>query len=49
MKSSSEQAQAPERGSIDQSKTAYQKPQPTGMVPDLFVGSALGFLHSGSK
>src|SRR6267142_4139240 len=40
MKSSSEQ-QAPERRSIDQSKIAYQKPQPAGMVPDVFVGSAL--------
>ncbi len=41
MKSSSEQLQAPERRSIDQSKIAYQKPQPAGMVPDVFVGSAL--------
>ncbi|WP_426435495.1 hypothetical protein [Bradyrhizobium genosp. P] len=41
MKSSSEQLQAPERRSIDQSKIAYQKPQPTGMVPDVFVGSAI--------
>jgi 2,4'-dihydroxyacetophenone dioxygenase len=39
--SSSEQQQAPARQSIDQSKIAYQKPQPTGMVPDVFVGSAL--------
>ena len=39
--SSSEQQQAPERRSIDQSKIAYQKPQPAGMVPDVFVGSAL--------
>ncbi len=39
--SSSEQQQAPERRSIDQSKVAYQKPQPAGMVPDIFVGSAL--------
>jgi len=39
MKSSSEQL--PERRSIDQSKIAYQKPQPAGMVPDVFVGSAL--------
>src|ERR1700751_4379983 len=37
----SEQQQAPERRSIDQSKIAYQKPQPAGMVPDAFVGSAL--------
>jgi 2,4'-dihydroxyacetophenone dioxygenase len=37
--SSSEQQQAPARRSIDQS--AYQKPQPAGMVPDVFVGSAL--------
>jgi hypothetical protein len=39
--SSLEQQQAPERRSIDQSKIAYQKPQPAGMVPDVFVGSAL--------
>jgi hypothetical protein len=39
--SSSEQQQAPARRSIDQSKIAYQKPQPAGMVPDVFVGSAL--------
>src|SRR5258707_9667381 len=39
--SSSEQPQAPERRSIDQSKIAYQKPQAAGMVPDVFVGSAL--------
>ena len=38
---SSEQLQAPERRTIDQSKIAYQKPQPAGMVPDVFVGSAL--------
>ena len=30
--SSSEQQQAPERRTIDQSKIAYQKPQPAGMV-----------------
>ena len=30
-----------ERRPIDQSKIAYQKPQPAGMVPDVFVGSAL--------
>src|SRR5258708_16619726 len=41
MKSSSEQLQAAERRSIDQSKIAYQTPQPAGMVPDVFVGSAL--------
>jgi 2,4'-dihydroxyacetophenone dioxygenase len=41
MKSSSKQLQAAEHRSIDQSKIAYQKPQPTGMVPDVFVGSAL--------
>jgi hypothetical protein len=41
VKSSSEQQQALERRSIDQSKIAYQKPQPAGMVPDVFVGSAL--------
>jgi 2,4'-dihydroxyacetophenone dioxygenase len=41
MKSSSEQLQAPERRIIDQSKIAYQKPQPAGMVPDVFIGSAL--------
>src|SRR5260370_30838106 len=39
--SSSEQQQAPGRRSIDQGKIAYQKPQPAGMVPDVFVGSAL--------
>jgi 2,4'-dihydroxyacetophenone dioxygenase len=38
---SSEQQQASERRTIDQSKIAYQKPQPAGMVPDVFVGSAL--------
>jgi hypothetical protein len=37
----SEQQQASERRSIDQSKIAYQKPQPAGMVPDVFVSSAL--------
>src|SRR5258708_5611122 len=41
MKSSSEQLQAAEHRSIDKSKIAYQKPQPEGMVPDVFVGSAL--------
>jgi 2,4'-dihydroxyacetophenone dioxygenase len=41
MESSSEQLQVAEHRSIDQSKIAYQKPQPTGMVPDVFVGSAL--------
>jgi len=41
MKSSLEQLQAPERRSIDQSKIAYQKPQPARMVADVFVGSAL--------
>jgi 2,4'-dihydroxyacetophenone dioxygenase len=41
MKSSSDQLQAAEHRSIDQSKIAYQKPQPPGMVPDVFVGSAL--------
>jgi hypothetical protein len=38
---SSEQGQAPERTSMDESKIAYQLPQPFGMVPDAFVGSAL--------
>src|ERR1700761_3340627 len=38
---SPEQGQAPERASIDESKIAYQRPQPFGMVPDGFVGSAL--------
>ena len=38
---SSEQGQVPERASIDESKIAYQRPQPFGMVPDAFVGSAL--------
>ncbi|MEH2545717.1 hypothetical protein V1283_002362 [Bradyrhizobium sp. AZCC 2262] len=41
MKSSLEQQQAAEHRSIDQSKIAYQKPQPAGMAPDVFVGSAL--------
>src|ERR1700745_568136 len=41
MKSSLEKMQVSERRSIDQSKIAYQKPQPVGMVPDVFVGSAL--------
>src|SRR5947209_8475698 len=41
MKSSSEQLEAPARRSIDQSMIAYQKSQPAGMVPDVFVGSAL--------
>src|ERR1700746_268478 len=41
MKSSSEKMQASESRSIDQSKIAYQKPQPDGMVPDVFIGSAL--------
>ena len=39
--SSSKQPRAPARRSIDQSKIAYQKPEPAGMVPDVFVGSAL--------
>jgi 2,4'-dihydroxyacetophenone dioxygenase len=38
---SSEQGQVPECASIDESKIAYQRPQPFGMVPDAFVGSAL--------
>jgi len=38
---SSEQGPVPERASIDESKIAYQRPQPFGMVPDAFVGSAL--------
>jgi 2,4'-dihydroxyacetophenone dioxygenase len=37
----SSSAQAVERGSIDNSKIAYQLPQPAGMVSDIFVGSAL--------
>jgi 2,4'-dihydroxyacetophenone dioxygenase len=37
----SSSAQAAERGSIDNSKIAYQLPQPAGMVSDIFVGSAL--------
>jgi len=41
MKSAPEGKQEPERQFIDQSKIAYQKPQPAGMVPDVFVGSAL--------
>jgi len=38
---SSKQGQMPERASVDESKIAYQRPQPFGMVPDAFVGSAL--------
>jgi 2,4'-dihydroxyacetophenone dioxygenase len=38
---SSDQGKAPERPSMDESKIAYQRPQPFGMVPDIFVGSAL--------
>jgi len=38
---SSRQQEAPARRSIDQSMIAYQKSQPAGMVPDVFVGSAL--------
>jgi hypothetical protein len=34
-------AQPPERSSVDNSEIAYQLPQPAGMVPDTFVGSAL--------
>src|ERR1700745_2416299 len=41
MKSSSEKMQSSEGRSIDQRKIAYQKPQPVGMVPDVFIGSAL--------
>src|SRR6202007_1253024 len=41
MKSSSEKMQASESRSIDQRKIAYQKPQPVGIVPDVFIGSAL--------
>jgi len=41
MKSASEQLQAAEHRSVDQSKIAYQKPQPAGMVRDVFVGAAL--------
>ena len=41
MKPSLEQMQVSERRPIDQSKIAYQKPQPVGMVSDIFVGSAL--------
>jgi hypothetical protein len=39
--SSSEQRHAPQQRSIDQSKIAYQKPQPVGMVPDIFIGPAM--------
>jgi hypothetical protein len=49
---SSKQQEAPALRSIDQSKIAYQKPQPLGMVPDVFVGSALelaGTSASGSR
>ena len=38
---SSQQRQVPERRSIDESKIAYQNRNPSGMVPDVFVGSAL--------
>lgn len=38
---SSSSAQAGARGAIDNSKIAYQLPQPAGMVRDIFVGSAL--------
>jgi len=38
---SAEQGKTPERPSMDESKIAYQRPQPFGMVPDIFVGSAL--------
>ena len=41
MKSSPEKMQASESRPIDQRKIAYQKPQPIGMVPDVFIGSAL--------
>ena len=41
MKSSSENMQASESRPINQRKIAYQKPQPVGMVPDVFIGSAL--------
>jgi quercetin dioxygenase-like cupin family protein len=41
MKSSSENMPASESRPIDQRKIAYQKPQPIGMVPDVFIGSAL--------
>jgi hypothetical protein len=37
----SSSAHAPERPVSDNSKIAYQLPQPVGMVPDAFVGSAL--------
>src|SRR5260221_11752613 len=33
--------EASEHTSIDQSKIAYQRPQPFGIVPDVFIGSAL--------
>ena len=33
--------QASESRPIDQTKIPYQKPQPVGMVPDVFIGSAL--------
>ena len=39
--SPSEQQPALQRRSIDQSKIAYQKPQPAGMAREIFVGSAL--------
>ena len=30
-----------EKPELDFSKVAYQLPQPTGMMPDIFLGSAL--------
>src|SRR5215203_6985656 len=30
-----------ERSELDTSKVAYQLPQPTGMMPDIFLGGAL--------
>jgi 2,4'-dihydroxyacetophenone dioxygenase len=39
--STPERQQASQHRSIDHSEIAYQKPQPTGMVPDIFVGSAM--------
>jgi 2,4'-dihydroxyacetophenone dioxygenase len=39
--SASKQQQESQHRFIDHSKIAYQKPQPAGMVPDVFVGSAM--------
>ena len=35
------QEPVPARLDLDTSKVAYQRPQPIGMMPDIFVGGAL--------